>query len=61
MSDDFNEFNEGYVDYLFGRKLHHNPYTAYGDEELDDPRYYMWYDGWNKAQRDYPDLENLDE
>jgi hypothetical protein len=44
-------FGEGYLDYLFGKCLHENPYQDYGDDESDDLRYYEWYDGWVAANK----------
>lgn len=60
--DDFGDdtitpYREGFIDYMFGHFLHQNPYHAYGDVELDDPRYYEWYDGWHMARTMCPNIE----
>jgi hypothetical protein len=54
-------FREGFLSYMFGWHLQQNPYKAYGDNDIDDKRYYDWYDGWKSAAEHYPHIEPEEE
>lgn len=55
-NDEYTEFNEGFVSYMFGHFLWENPYnsTCYKS-------YLMWYDGWQAGLEKFPEFEPKEE